>query len=258
MRKLKTLVLDVETAPILAYVWDVWDQNIALNQIKTDWYVIAWSAKWLGDPAAKIIYRDQRDAKNMEDDKPLLKSLWDLLNAADVVITQNGKRFDGPKLNARFIFHGMQPPSPYRHLDTYQIVKQVAAFTSNKLEYLTGKLCKKYKKLAHKKFPGMTLWVECLKGNVKAWDEMKTYNIHDVLATEEFYMKIRAWAPSSMPDPFFVVDRAQECGRCGGDQMQRRGERVTRKKRIVRYQCQTCGTWQDGETIKNTILKKAA
>jgi uncharacterized protein YprB with RNaseH-like and TPR domain len=127
--------------------------------------------------------------------RKILRDLWKLLDEADIVITQNGKNFDTPKLNARFIEHGMKPPSPYKHLDTYQIARSAAKFTSNKLEYLTEKLCTKYKKLKHEKFPGFALWAECLKGNVAAWNEMRRYNKHDVLATEELYMKIRAWAP---------------------------------------------------------------
>lgn len=92
---------------MLAYVWALKDQNIALNQLEADWYVIAWSAKWLGDPPSKIIYYDQRHAKNIEDDRAILRPLWKLLDEADIVITQNGKRFDSPRLNARFITHGM-------------------------------------------------------------------------------------------------------------------------------------------------------
>jgi len=38
-KKPKILLFDIETAPILAYTWDIWDQNIALNQIKQDWFV---------------------------------------------------------------------------------------------------------------------------------------------------------------------------------------------------------------------------
>ena len=119
------------------------------------------------------MYRDQRNAKDILDDKAILKPLWKLLDEADIVITQNGKNFDSPKLNARFIMHGWAPPSPYKHLDTYQIVRQAAKFTSNKLEYLTEKLCTKYKKLEHAKYPGMVLWTECLAGNRAAWNEMR-------------------------------------------------------------------------------------
>lgn len=244
--KLKTLIFDVETAPIIAQVWGLKDQNIGLNQIVSDWSIMAFAAKWLDDPASSVLYVDTYK----KDEIYLLKQIWKLLDEADVVITQNGERFDGPKLNARFIHHGMPPPSPYRHLDTYKIAKRVFGFTSNKLEYLTDKLCVKYKKLSHKKFPGMSLWTECLKGNKKAWDEMRTYNVHDVLATEELYMKLRAWAPGSMASPHFFGTSEESCRVCGSADLQKRGTNKAKTGEYQRYQCQTCQSWQQGAKLK--------
>lgn len=246
----KVLIFDIETSPMIAYVWGLRDQNISLNQLQSDWYVMAWSAKWLGDPASKVIYCDQRRAKRIENDREILKPLWKLLDEADVVITQNGKNFDGPKLNARFITHGMKPPSPYKHLDTYQIVRRVAKFTSNKLEYLTNKLCTKYKKLHHKKFPGMSLWTECLAGNKEAWDEMKKYNVHDVLSTEEFYTKIRAWAPAAMTTAYSVQNPTCSCSVCGHKgKMIKQGFTISKKGKYQRWQCQACGAWSLGGKV---------
>ena len=205
MQKPKVLILDIETAPMTAYVWGLKDQNIGLNQLVQDWTVLAWAAKWLGEK--KVIYRDVSCNKDLYYDKNILDTLWALLDAADVVITQYGSGFDAPRLNTRFILHGMPPPSPYTHLDTYKIVKSVAQFTSNKLEYLTAKLCTKYKKLNHGKFPGMSLWTECLKGNRQAWDEMRKYNIHDVLSTEELYTKLQKWVPQRMPSVHHLCPR---------------------------------------------------
>lgn len=257
MNKQKVLVVDVETSPLVAYVWDLRDQNLSINNLRDDWYVMAWAAKWLGDKESQVIYRDLRNAKVADDDSSILRELWKLLDEADIVITQNGVNFDAPKLNARFIMHGMKPPSPYRHLDTYQIVKRVARFTSNKLEYLTNKLCTKYKKLSHSKFPGLSLWINCLKGNKAAWDEMRTYNIHDVLATEELYTKLRAWAPDSMPDVYAHAKPDLECRVCGKTgKMRAAGTRITKKLKYRRYQCQECGSWSVGEQIKE--VKKAA
>lgn len=200
MNSPKVLVFDIENAPMTAYVWGRRDVNISTGQIMKDWSVIAWSAKWLGDPASKIVYYDQRGAKDIENDKAILRPLWELLDEADIVITQNGQSFDSKKVNARFILHGWTPPSPYRHIDTYRVVRRVASFTSNSLDYLTQKLCTKYKKLSHARFPGMSLWVECLAGNKAAWNEMRQYNIHDTLATEELYRKLEAWIPQGMPN----------------------------------------------------------
>ena len=246
----KILVFDVETSPMTAYVWERRDVNIALGNIIRDWSVISWSAKWLGEPASKVIYYDQRNAKDITDDKAILRPLWTLLDSADIVVTQNGKNFDSKVLNARFIMHGWVPPSPYKHLDTYQIARNVAKFTSNKLEYLTEKLCTKYKKLSHTKFPGMSLWAECLKGNKAAWDEMKRYNIHDTLSTEELYGKLKAWAPKSAPNAFYVKDTSTECRTCGrNDKMRRKGVEMTKQGPKQKYQCTACGAWTQGKVI---------
>jgi DNA polymerase elongation subunit (family B) len=250
MADLKVLVLDIELAPMIVYVWSLKDQYVGVKQLKTDWYVIACGAKWFGEPASKVMYWDQRKAAKPEDDKAILKNIWKLLNEADVVITQNGEKFDGPKLNARFILQGMKPPKPYKHIDTYRLVRRVAAFTSNGLEYLTDKLCTKYKKLTHKKYPGLSLWKACMAGDRKAWAEMKLYNTHDVLSTEELYLKIRAWAPETMATPYAAEKVSILCKTCGDKNMQKRGVAVKNKFKYQRWQCQSCGKWATGERVK--------
>lgn len=108
MTKPRVLLLDIETSPVVSYTWGLFDQNVALNQIKEDWYILSYSAKWLGE--SKVLYRDQRNAKDLSNDKPLLVDIWRLLDECDVLITQNGVSFDTKKINARFVFHGMKPP----------------------------------------------------------------------------------------------------------------------------------------------------
>jgi len=244
MNKQKALVLDIETSPILAYIWELGEQAVSLGQIHTDWHIMAWSAKWLDDPASKIFYKDLRGVKN-GDDISILKPLWNLLNEADIVITQNGQRFDSRKINARFMLHGMNPPKPYLHIDTYRLVKRVAAFTSNKLEYLTDKFCVEHKKITHGLFPGLKLWIECLKGNKKAWDEMKRYNIKDVLSTEELYKRVKAWAPETMPKLYPLTPDQQTCSTCGYLGPMREGRDRVRKSGVyTQSSCPKCGSWQ--------------
>jgi uncharacterized protein YprB with RNaseH-like and TPR domain len=214
-------------------VWGLKDQNIGLNQIVKDWQVMAYGAKWLGK--REVFYEDTRKAS----EKLILQGIWKLLDEADIVITQNGKSFDSRKLNARFIHYGMRPTRPYKHIDTYLLVKAVADFTSNKLEYLTDKLCVRYKKLSHSKFPGMSLWTECLKGNIKAWNEMKKYNIHDVLSTEELYNAVKAWGPKNMPK---LYSSPLTCMVCGA-RVQRRGTEIVGQTVKQRVKCTQCGRW---------------
>lgn len=244
----KALVLDIETSPLTALIWQLKDQYVDISQILEDWHLMAWGAKWLGDPPSKMMYMDQRKEKDIKNDKKMLSVLWKLLDEADIVITQNGEKFDSPKLNARFITWGMHPPKPYRHLDTYKIVKKAACFTSNKLEYLTNKLCTKYKKLSHGKFPGLSLWKECKAGNLEAWEEMKKYNINDVLSTEELYMKIRAWNETKNAPSVFID--ALTCAVCGSTHIVKQGFDRTSTASWQRLKCQDCGKWCRGEKVK--------
>lgn len=187
----KILFIDIETKPILGHVWRLWDQNVGLNQIVEDWSILSFCAKWKG--TEEVIYQDLEGQDDFEDDAVLLDSLWRLLNEADIVIGQNSRRFDVKKIFARFILNGLPKPSHFRQIDTMEIAKRQFGFTSNKLEYMTDKLCTVYKKQTHKQFPGHLLWAECLKGNPEAWAEMKDYNIYDVLSLEELYDILSSW-----------------------------------------------------------------
>ena len=245
----KILILDIETKPMLVSIWELGKQYVGLDQIEEEWSIIAWSAKWLGEPTSNTRYYDLRN-KDVNKDKVILEPLWKLLDEADYVVTQNGKNFDAPKINARFIMNGMQPPSPYKHLDTYQIARRVAKMTSNKLEYLTEKVCKKYKKLKHKKYPGRALWRECCKNNIDAWNEMKKYNIHDVLSTEELYLGIRAWAPAPMTHVYLTETSNRLCPVCNKQALISNGTRANKKGCYRRLRCENCGASTTGEKLK--------
>lgn len=238
--KAKVLLLDIETAPILGYVWGLWENNLALNQVKQDWYILSWSAKWLGDPPANVMYADQRNAKNIEDDSKLLQGIWKLMDEADVIIGQNSKKFDIKKLNARFIQNGYAPPSSYRQIDTLTLAKKHFGFTSNKLEHMTDKLCVKYKKLKHSDFSGFELWKQCMANNPKAWTSMEKYNKYDVLSLEELYLKLAPW-DKNINFNVFRDELDNVCNACGHDVFITKGFVHTNTGKHVRLVCDNCG-----------------
>lgn len=250
----KVLIWDIETAPIIARVWGLWNNNVGLNQIVEDWHLLSWAAKWLGAPENEVMYRDQSSYTDVKNDKKLLQKLWILLDEADIVITHNGKKFDQKKINARFVFHEMQPPSSYRHIDTLQIAKRTFGFTSNKLEYITDKLCKKYKKLKHSKFPGQTLWTECIAGNSEAWVEMEKYNIRDVLSLEELYLIFAAWDNSIN---FDVYGDSGTC-KCGSTSFKYSGYHYTNMGKFQKTKCIECGfETRDAENLLDKFKRKS-
>lgn len=238
----KVLIFDIETSPLEVRTWGIYDQNVAVNQIVKDWNVIAWAAKWLNDK--KVHYKDNRSAKNVRDDKKLLKPLWKLLDEADVVVTQNGDAFDIKKVNARFIINGFTPPSSFQKIDTKKLAQKAFAFTSNSLAYTSKALNLKHQKLDHKNYPGQELWDECLAGNKKAWNEMKKYNIQDVLATEDKYKRLAPWG---QPVNFSLYNDRPTCS-CGSTRFRNRGFQYNKTTVYRRFQCKECGQEVRGRT----------
>ena len=205
----------------------------------SDWYCLSYAAKWYGED--EVFYEDLRGIVGKEDDTTVLAGIHKLLCEADVVITQNGNSFDIKKLNARFLIQGFDKPTPFKKIDTLLIAKKEFGFTSNKLDYMTDTLNKKYKKLKHGKFAGFTLWAECLKENPEAWEEMEKYNRYDVLSLEELYDNIKGW-DSKHPNLNLFNDREEmACNVCGSTDLHKNGFARTNLSKFQQYRCGGCG-----------------
>jgi ribosomal protein S27AE len=229
--------LDIETSPIVAYVWGLWKVNIGLNQIVQEWSVMSYCYKPLG---GKIVYDDTSKKANPRDDRDLMAGLHALLCETDIVIAQNGKAFDMKKINARFIELGFPPLPPIKVIDTLLIAKDVAKFTSNRLEWLSKHLTDT-PKYSHSEFPGMELWTECLNGNPKAWKVMKKYNCIDVPGTEELYLKLRPYMQGHPNVAAYYDDDAMRCPRCGSTHLTALDKPAyTQTGQYIRYQCGEC------------------
>ncbi len=252
----KILTLDIETAPIESYHWGLWQQNIGLEQIVTEWTILSYCAKWLGD--SKVIYQSTggRGKSKVRDDYALLKGLWELLNEADIVVAQNGQAFDVKKINARLILNGFKPYSPIKIVDTMLVAKRHFDFTSNKLAWLSTHLTET-KKQDHKLFPGFELWAECLKDNPKAWAEMKAYNVADTVATEQLYLKFRPWVEGHPNVAMYSQMDEMQCPKCGSKHVQKRGKALTQSGEYHRFQCKDCGGWSRSRyTLTNKTKRK--
>jgi len=234
----KILLLDIETAPNLAYVWGLWDQNIGTNQIADSSYVLCWAAKWLGEK--EIMF----DSVEKSGTKPMLKGIHALLGEADAVVHYNGVKFDIPTLNKEFLVNKMAPPAPYKQVDLFRVSKGAFRFQSNKLDYVS-------KSLGHGqkvKHAGFQLWVDCMAGDKKAWKKMEEYNKGDVKILEKVYYDFRPWIRNH-PN-LGIYDDKRVCPHCGNTRLQSRGTYPTREGSYVKYQCvgkNGCGAWSRGK-----------
>jgi hypothetical protein len=244
----RVLVIDIETAPLESYTWGIWEQNVGLEQIKTEWTILSYAGKFLDSKEVFFNHTGGRGAKKVRDDKPLMGELWNLLNTADVVVAQNGISFDIKKINSRLSIHGFGPYSPVRVVDTLRVARKHFGHTSNKLAWMSKHLTPQTKKSEHKKFPGFELWKECLADNPAAWKEMGKYNKQDVLATEQVYLKQLPWISNHPNVASYSLREDLVCPKCSSTKLQARGFSVTNAGKYQRVQCQDCGGWSKGKT----------
>lgn len=257
MNEAKILLIDIETSPIVAHVWQmkIWKSNVRPEQVLQDTSVLSFAAKWLNNK--DIIYQDQSKCKDIRNDKQLLLSVRKLLDEAHIVVVQNGEAFDIPTLKARMISQGIKPPSPFKMIDTCLLARKEFNFTYNNLDFLATSLNCKTRKYSHKKFNGMSLWNNCLTGNQKAWAEMKKYNIQDVIVLEEVYLALRAWIPNHPNVGMFCDSDSPVCPKCGGD-VRKDGFYYTNIGKYQQYQCKndSCGGWARSRQAEKDERKK--
>lgn len=241
----KVLLFDIENTPLISYTWGIWEQNVI--EVKEEWYILCFAYKWLGEKKTNIVSLPdfkgyEKDKKN---DEKLVKKLWDLFDKAEIIIAHNGDAFDIKKANARFIFHKLEPPKPYKTIDTLKLARKYFKFDSNKLDYL-GQYLKVGRKLPH---TGKHLWFGCMEGDMKAWKLMKQYNIQDVILLEKVYYKIRAWANTPV-NMNMLLNTFYNCPKCGSEHTVKRGFATTRVGLFQKWQCLNCGGWSQGERVK--------
>lgn len=209
--------------------------------IERDWYILTFAYNWLGEREVhshalrdfKKRYRDDQT-----DDRDLCLKLWELFEEADIVVSHNGNAFDIKKANARFLYHGFNPPSPFKSVDTKQVAKRYFMFDSNSLDDL-GHSLNLGGKLKHS---GFEMWRGVMNNDPKAWKQMIAYNKQDVSLLKKVYDTMSSWI-TDHPNYNLYQGTTKNCPNCGSPKLQKRGLYLTRVKSYQRYQCQNCGAW---------------
>jgi RNase_H superfamily len=170
----------------------------------------------------------------------MVEAAHKLLSEADAVISYNGDGFDFPHLNREFLAAGLTPPAPYASIDLLKTVRKQFRHASNKLDWIAQQLGVG-KKTPHS---GFQLWLDCLRGDPKAWKLMEKYNRQDVKVTLGVYKKILPWITTHPSVPMFE-GRREGCPNCGGFKATRQGVAYTPATAYQRWKCSNpkCGRW---------------
>lgn len=233
----KGLIFDIETSPLVIYSWQIW-QTDAIEVIE-DYQILSIAWQWVGEK--KVHCKGQDDMPGykpgVNNDKGLMKLIWKLLDEADYAVAHNGDQFDVKKVNTRFMVNGMQPPSPYKQIDTKKIAKRIAGFTSNRLKDLAKDL-----HVAQKGDPGgFATWKGCLAGEPKAWAKMKKYNRQDIPPLMDLYLLFRAWDKNGAAMNV-MEGKPDKCPKCGvGIMWPKMKYRATSSNLFQYWRCADCG-----------------
>lgn len=232
MKQPKILLLDIETAPGKAYIWNLWDDNVPLERVIEPGRMLCWGAKWLGRRG--VYYADERAGR-----AKMLCKLSALIEEADAVVSYNGDKFDLPRINGELALAGLPPLPPITSIDVLKTTRRMG-FLSARLEYI-GLLTKIGQKIKH---AGFKLWKGCMDGDAKSWRKMRTYNLGDVRLLERAYLKFRPFMQSHPRLVPIHADRPN-CRECGGTKVRFAGYYNTRRQRRRRFQCLApgCGAW---------------
>jgi hypothetical protein len=256
--KPKILLYDLETSMILGYFWSLWKQNININAIVDDWYVICWSAKWLGTDtmlncSVHNKFDDNHVARFKFNERYVIEKLWTLIDEADIIIAYNGKSFDRKKMNAKFLEYGLPEPSPYKIIDPMLICKGNFAITSNKMDFVS-----KYVSAVEEGKIGtnLQLWIDCMNDDEDALDEMQAYCDEDINVLERVYMAVRHWDSNAPNLALFYDDDKPRCNGCGSDDLTAIPDKThnTTLSRFPLVKCNGCGKIL--RTRTNTLSKE--
>lgn len=179
--KARILIFDIESSLIEFQGFRTGTTYLNSDNIKQDYFILSYAAKWYGEEKVFSDVVTSREAKR-RDDKRICRSLFKLLDEADIVIAHNAK-FDTKKSNTRFLYNGLGIPRPYKVICTLKLIRKVCDMSSNKLDYAL-----RYFGLGGKvEHYGLQMWKDCSEGKQEALDLMIKYNRGDVTELEKLY-----------------------------------------------------------------------
>lgn len=228
---MKRLFFDIETSYSVMASFSLWPKHISHNNILEEWYIICAAWKWEGKKKIHV-------AKSYDkDDREIIKKLGEAIKEADEIVYHNGRKFDFKKLQTRNIFHRLPPIPKPRETDTLIQAKRHFGFTSNRLDYIGH-----YLKVGGKIHTSNELWLDSLKGQKKAINEMAKYNKRDVELLEDVFQAMRPYI-----DVGYNMNISEQigdkCHKCGSSNLVVHGWRYTKTCKYRRYNCKDCGAW---------------
>jgi hypothetical protein len=259
------LTLDIERLPGRAKVQhrgltiegDFWDlsgwKHVIGYRISPD-AVIEWPrticVAWQFYGAKRVEFASEWD-DGRED---MLRRAWEAYDQADVIYGHNVAGFDSKNLNAEWLTMGLNPPSPYKTLDTLKEARKTFGFESNTLASLTDRLGIATKTDRY----NVAMARAAVAGSKADQRRIKAYNVGDIHASREFVDRLRGWIPSHPHSVTGTVNDRPTCNQCWGDNLERNGTKLANLITYLLYRCLDCGANVQGTRHSRAAITRGA
>lgn len=200
--------VDCETCPAIAYVWRIGECYVSHEQLVSPVKVISVQYMFEGDKKPTVLHWDQKN----KCDRKLLTKIVPILAEADVIIAQNGDRFDIKVWNERLRVHQLTPLTNCLTLDTLKLSRGSFYGMSHKLDYraktlgMSGKIPMSFDD-----------WRGVMEDRPGALEKMLRYGEHDIpllrntfIAELPYYRNLPGWFRT-----FLDNGSTSDCPICG-------------------------------------------
>jgi len=245
MQKPRILFFDVETAPVLAWIWrSGYKINVSHDQIKKGqkFDIICICYKWSDE--SKIHSLDW--GVNKQDSTKMIEEFSKVIEQADIVVAHNADRFDIKQINTQRLIKSMSPLDWPSSNDTLKQFRKYFALPSYKLDYIASLLLK-----TGKDRMVFQDWIDIVEGkSPKAMEKMIKYCIKDVKMLSDIYKRAAKWFKPKLHVGVMNGLRARSsCPDCGSQESSSKGRRFTATRVYQRRLCLKCGRQYQGELL---------
>jgi len=183
----RVLVYDIETTPVLAWIWRCGEQVVNHGQLHSEvntTKIICITYRWLHESKAKALIFNLKTL----DDSEIVKQFDVLVKQADVIIGKNNNRFDNKHINFRRMIHGLPAIPDWTTMSDDLEVQMRRHFNmqSYSLDYFS-KLMGQSGKIKME----LQDWIDIVQfKNKKKLKKMVTYGKKDADDTAELILKV--------------------------------------------------------------------
>lgn len=244
MRKPRVLFFDIETSPILAYIWRTGNKiSVDHSQIKKGQYtkIICICYKFLGEREVHSL----DFGLNKQDSSAMIEKFTKIIESADIVIGHNADEFDIKHLNSQRLILGQEPINWPTSEDTLKQFRKYFAFPSYRLDYLSKTLVGAGKDKMY-----FQDWVDIIENKkATALAKMIRYCKKDVRRLEQIFSAASKFFTPKVHRGLLMGKEKTSCPHCGSDKVHSHGIRATLAAKYQRLKCYMCGHWFKGKKV---------